>query len=287
MSNVLPAFFAQAPRIALRDPLAQFLGAAGDGGLQYSYADAVKLTGHSCPAVAGVIASVAGLITGAATEGGFKGIAGRFARGGLLGFGAAIASDLWFTRLDSGRAVEVNLPRRSNHGWLDAPQYAFPGKEQGICLERRTAMKLSGIAGLALVLAAVLVSAPSSAQQAKTVADVTIRLGLVSALEAEHVDAQHGMHKGGHGSGMEHLVVSLADPATGSYIANADVVVEVRDPKGKVQSKSLRGMITAGFPDYSEVFDFGWSGKYTIRVTILRQGVAGPLKASFIHNHVI
>lgn len=148
-------------------------------------------------------------------------------------------------------------------------------------------MKRSGIAGLALVLAAVLVSAPSSAQQAKTVADVTIRFGIVSALEAEHVDAQHGVHKGGHGSGMEHLVVSLADSATGSYIANAEVVVEVRDPKGRLESKSLQGMRTAGFPDYSEVFHFGWSGKYTIRMTILRQGAAKPLKASFIHNHVI
>jgi hypothetical protein len=24
-------------------------------------------------------------------------------------------------------------------------------------------------------------------------------------------------------------------------------------------------MVTAGFPDYSEVFDFGWSGKYVVR----------------------
>lgn len=148
-------------------------------------------------------------------------------------------------------------------------------------------MRLPGIVGLAHVLAAVLVSAPASAQQAKTVADVTVRFGLVTALMAEHVDAQHGVHKGGHGSGMEHLVVSLADLATGSRIANAKVVVEVRDPKGKVQSKPLQGMITAGFPDYSEVFDFGWSGKYTIRMTILPQGAAKPLKASFIHRHVI
>lgn len=148
-------------------------------------------------------------------------------------------------------------------------------------------MKLSGIAGLACVLAAALVGAPASAQQAKTVADVTIRYGLVTALSAEHVDAQHGVHKGGHESGMEHLVVSLADSATGSHIAGAKIVVEVSDPKGKVQSKSLQGMITSGFPDYSEVFDFGWSGRYTIRMTILRQGVAKPLKASFIHDHVI
>ena len=148
-------------------------------------------------------------------------------------------------------------------------------------------MRLSGLAGLVCFLAAVLVGAPAMAQQAKTVADVTIRFGIVTALSAEHVDAQHGVHKGGHGSGMEHLVVSLVDSATGSHIAGAKVVVEVSDPKGKVQSKSLQGMITSGFPDYSEVFNFGWSGRYTIRMTILRQGVAKPLKASFSLDHVI
>jgi hypothetical protein len=74
-------------------------------------------------------------------------------------------------------------------------------------------MKLSGFAGLAYVLAAALASAPAMAQQAKTVADVTINLGLVRALEAEHMDAQHGIHKGGHGSGMEHLLVSLSNAA--------------------------------------------------------------------------
>jgi hypothetical protein len=59
---------------------------------------------------------VAGLLTGAAGEGGFKGIAGRFARRGLLAFGAPIATDLRFTRLDSGAAVEIDLPRADAMG---------------------------------------------------------------------------------------------------------------------------------------------------------------------------
>jgi hypothetical protein len=61
--------------------------------------------------VAGVVASVAGLVTGAAAEGGFKGLAGRFARRGLLQFGAPIGAELRFTRLDTGASVEVDLPR--------------------------------------------------------------------------------------------------------------------------------------------------------------------------------
>lgn len=148
-------------------------------------------------------------------------------------------------------------------------------------------MKLSGIAGLACVLAAVLVSAPASAQQAKTVAGVTIRFGLVTAYMAEHVDAQHGVHTGGHGSGMEHLVVSLADARSGSHIAGAKVVAEVRDPKGGVQRKPLQAMLTAGVPDYSEVFNFGWSGKYRIRVRFLLKDAVQPLEARFVHRHAI
>src|SRR5690606_34557338 len=48
-----PAFYDEAPRIAMRDPLAALLGAADDGLIDYGYADAVRLAGHSCPTVAG------------------------------------------------------------------------------------------------------------------------------------------------------------------------------------------------------------------------------------------
>lgn len=141
----LPLFFDDVPRIRVVDPLADLLGAADGGLLEYGYLDAVKLTGHSCPTVAGaylmtrtalarlypealprrgelrvelrqtldegvagVIASVAGLITGAANEGGFKGLAGRFARTGLLRFGVPMSGEIRFTRLDTGQAVELS-----------------------------------------------------------------------------------------------------------------------------------------------------------------------------------
>jgi hypothetical protein len=141
-AEALPDFFAQAPRIRLRDPLAAFLGAARDGVLEYGYADAVRLAGHSCPTVAsaylmtraalaalypdalperggvrvelreaaqegvtGVVANVACLLTGAAGDTGFKGLGGRFVRRGLLAFEAAVPGQLRFTRLDTGRSV--------------------------------------------------------------------------------------------------------------------------------------------------------------------------------------
>jgi hypothetical protein len=139
-----PAFYDAVAPIALTDPLAELLGAAEGGRIEYHYRDAVKLAGHSCPTVAGawlmtrtalarlypdaapqrggmrvelrqaaeegvagVIASIAGLITGAANEGGFKGLAGRFGRQGLLQFGVPMAGEIRFTRLDNGSSVEL------------------------------------------------------------------------------------------------------------------------------------------------------------------------------------
>lgn len=140
-----PEFFGAAPVITMRDPLAEFLGAMQDGLMEYRYANVVALAGHSCPTVAaaflmtraalnalypdevprrgdirvavsgaqyqgtvGVTANVAGLITGAAGDGGFKGIGGHFKRCELLAFDAELNAEMSFTRADSGACVEVS-----------------------------------------------------------------------------------------------------------------------------------------------------------------------------------
>ncbi|KZC42751.1 MULTISPECIES: FmdE family protein [Rhodanobacter] len=142
-----PAFYEQAPRIRMRDPLAAFLGAADDGLLEYAYVDAVRLAGHSCPTVAGawlmartalralypdetaerggvavhmpaaegdgvtgVIAQVLTLVTGAAAGNGFHGIGGRFVRQSLLGYATTPgAAAVQFRRRDNGATVAVEL----------------------------------------------------------------------------------------------------------------------------------------------------------------------------------
>lgn len=139
----------------------------------------------------------------------------------------------------------------------------------------------------AAAFAAAAVALPVWAQQMKTVGGMVINIGIVSAIMAEHVDAQHGVHKGGHGSGVEHVVVALAEEKGGVRIADAEVSIEVKNPKGAVQKKPLLAMTTAGYPDYSEVFDFGWSGKYTVRVLIKRKGAARPVEASFTVNRAL
>lgn len=54
-----------------------------------------------------MVAGVAGLITGAANAGGFKGLAGRFGRQGLLHCGVPTAGEIRFTRRDLGKAIEL------------------------------------------------------------------------------------------------------------------------------------------------------------------------------------
>lgn len=141
-----PPFFDQAPEITVHDALAEFLGASTGGLMTYRYIDAVRLAGHSCPTVAGaylmtrralqllypgqvaergairvrfadaqdegvtgVIGSVAGLVTGAAGAGGFKGIAGHFRRQNLLQFGADVNAQARFERTDTGAAVDLEM----------------------------------------------------------------------------------------------------------------------------------------------------------------------------------
>ncbi|HEY9112040.1 MAG TPA: hypothetical protein VIM92_09735 [Rhodanobacteraceae bacterium] len=139
-----PDFFAEVPALRLHDSLAQLLGASDDGVIEYHYADAVRLAGHSCPTVAGgwlsacaalrhlypdslperggisvylnnaedagvtgVIGQVLTLVTGAAANNGFKGLGGRHARRDLLQYARGDVNGIRFRRNDTGDEVEV------------------------------------------------------------------------------------------------------------------------------------------------------------------------------------
>jgi len=141
------AFYDDIEPIRLRDPLAVFLGAIGENeDFIFTYADAVKLAGHSCPAVSGAykitakalkalygneapsrggisvkvlgsihhgangpISQVISLITGAAPETGFAGLSGEFVRKDKLVFDEANEEPnaFLFTRDDNGKSVKV------------------------------------------------------------------------------------------------------------------------------------------------------------------------------------
>ncbi|QKF74202.1 hypothetical protein AFAEC_2051 [Aliarcobacter faecis] len=135
-------FFDSVESIVLKDKLGQFLGVDED--FTYTFKDVVKLSGHSCPTVAGaylmtlkalkelykdelpvrgeikvelrdvksfgttgVLANVASFITGAKEEDGFKGLQGQYFRNNLLKYESSIRGDIKFTRLDNNKSVEI------------------------------------------------------------------------------------------------------------------------------------------------------------------------------------
>ena len=126
-----PEFFNQAPVLRVQDKLAEFLGAAEHGIMEYRYADAVRLClqalyGTELPqrgeievamqgardeGTVGVTAAVAQLLTGAAPETGFGGIGprGRFSRRNLLSFDVGTDAALTLRRKDNGKTVAVSL----------------------------------------------------------------------------------------------------------------------------------------------------------------------------------
>ncbi len=139
-----PEFFKQVKTIKLKDELSEFLGTFDNGIIEYTYPEIVKAAGHSCPTVAGaymmcakaleklypdslpvrgqikvefknsvdegvtgVISNVISQISGATKETGFKGIAGQYIRHSLMDFNVDIEGLIRFTRIDTGKSVEV------------------------------------------------------------------------------------------------------------------------------------------------------------------------------------
>ena len=139
-----PDFFNHVPTITMYDPPSKLLGAFYDGMITYSYLDAVKLAGHSCPTVAGaylmalcgiealyknevphrgqiivtckesrdegvtgVIGNVFSLITGASAEEGFKGLKGRYSRNNLLQFKSTQISPFILERMDTHQRIAL------------------------------------------------------------------------------------------------------------------------------------------------------------------------------------
>ena len=146
-SNWSPDFFDLVETIKLKDPLAYILGSMDEGEVfVFKYADAVKLAGHSCPAVSGAykitaralsalygdeipvrgeikvavmgtatdmaygpMSQVISLITGAAPITGFAGLGRKYGRRNLLVFDEENFkyNTFIFQRMDNKKTVEV------------------------------------------------------------------------------------------------------------------------------------------------------------------------------------
>ena len=136
------------------------------------------------------------------------------------------------------------------------------------------------------LLASVLASMPAAAQQAKSVAGVTVNLGLTSAAAALRADGHRDAHPLNPPSGSQHLLITLDDEKTRARISDAEVSIEVIDPRGHAETKPMLHTQGGGLPDYSELFVFGWSGEYKVRVIVKRPGAA-PIETAFTVHHAV
>jgi hypothetical protein len=128
---------------------------------------------------------------------------------------------------------------------------------------------------------------PAAAQYKETVGGFVVNLGIVPAevaLQAEGHREAHPLHPP---PGSQHLLITLDEEKTGKRVDQPEVVIEVTDPRGSVERKPLLHTHSGGFPDYSELFVFGWPGKYSIRVIITPRPGAKPVEARFKVDHEI
>lgn len=128
---------------------------------------------------------------------------------------------------------------------------------------------------------------PAAAQQSSHVGGLVVSFGLVPADVALGAAGHSEAHPAHPPSGSQHLLITLDDEKSGKRIGDAEVVIDVTDPHGHVETKPLLHTQAGGFPDYSELFRFGWSGKYSIRVVITRQPGAKSIETQFVVNHTI
>lgn len=143
------------------------------------------------------------------------------------------------------------------------------------------------IAIAAGILSFALAATPALGQQSRTVSGLVVNFGIMSAEAALKADGHRDAHPSRFPPGSQHLLVTLDDAGTGKRIGGAEVAIEVTDPKGRVEKKPLLHTQAGGLPDYSELFEFGWSGEYKVRVIITPRPGASPVEAEFTVTHKI
>lgn len=155
--------------------------------------------------------------------------------------------------------------------------------------EKHTLILMKAFARLWSILAtalAIALATPAAAQQSATISGTVVNLGIVAAEIALRADGHRDSHPKNPPAGSQHLLITLDDEKSGKRIGGAEVVVEVTDPHGLVERKPLLHTQGGGLPDYSELFEFRWSGQYAIRVIITPKG-AKPVETKFTVKHSI
>ena len=126
---------------------------------------------------------------------------------------------------------------------------------------------------LAVFLLAALIGAGSASgaaavDQRSVKGGFVVNFGTVSAEQALLPHGHPDQHPLNPPSGSQHLMITLDEEKTGKRIGDAEVVMEVTDPRGGVERKELLHTQSGGMADYSELCVFGWSGRSSVRVLI-------------------
>ncbi len=146
--------------------------------------------------------------------------------------------------------------------------------------------KLSGFIAVGALVTALL-STSATAQHSANVDGLIVNLGIVPAEIALRAEGHRDSHPANPPPGSQHILVTVDEAKSGKRIGDAEVVVTVTDPRGKVSTKPLLHTQAGGLADYSELFAFVWSGRYAIRVAITRQPGAKAVEARFTVEHTI
>lgn len=127
----------------------------------------------------------------------------------------------------------------------------------------------------------------TAAAQSTTVDGMVVNFGVVPASVALRAEGHRDSHPANPPAGSQHLLITLDDQKSGKRIGDAEVVVEVKDPHGRIDTKPLLHTQAGGLSDYSELFEFRWSGTYAIRVLITPKSGAKPIEARFSVHHAV
>ncbi len=128
---------------------------------------------------------------------------------------------------------------------------------------------------------------PVAAQQVKVIVGVVINFGLMPAELALRAEGHRDAHPQHPPAGSQHVLIALDDEKSHERIGDAEVLVEVTDPRGRVEKKPLLHTQGGGLRDYSELFQFSWSGEYIVRAIITLRPGAKPIEARFTVQHTI
>src|SRR5437870_2707782 len=88
---------------------------------------------------------------------------------------------------------------------------------------------------IASLMAIALVWIPAAAQQSRTVSGFIFNFGIVPAEVALRADGHGDAHPTQPPGGSQHLLITIDDEKARKRIGDAEVVVEVTDPHGRVQ----------------------------------------------------